>query len=233
MKNRTYKGKSVENGATSIKGQGPSPAIRWLVKKGLIRKGMRVLDYGAGKFARNADFLRSMGCKVYAYDPHNFNTKGDGFKKGKVTKRKPKGKFDVAFTCFVLNVVPAKVELQIVREVKTYADRVFHVTRHLDLVGMAEKAVLGETTNRWITDWYYDKFMQAPRAVVEAMTEYEKMKTIGDFVNYGFQTGKGKFQRLPKKTAMWRRGYQMLQDHVGQVIWADKATYEEVTHGCC
>lgn len=233
MSKRAYKGKSIENGATSIKGQGPSPAIKWLVKKGLIKKGMRVLDYGAGKFARNADYLRKLGCRVYAYDPHNFNTKGSGFAMGNVTKRKPKGRFDVAFTSFVLNVVPAKVELQIVREVETYADRVFHVHRHLDIVEMANKAILGETTNKWITDWYYDRFMKAPRSVAEAMTEYEKMSTISDFCHYGFQTGKGKFQRLPKQTTMQRRGYRMLQDHVGRIVWADKRTYEEVTHGCC
>jgi hypothetical protein len=229
--NRTYTGKSVETGATSIKGQGAAPAIKWLVKKGLIRKGMRVLDYGAGKYARNADYLRAMGCKVYAYDPHNFNTHGSGFLKGNVTKRKPTGKFDVAFTSFVLNVVPAKVELQIVREVKTYADRVFHIHRNQDIVEMAENAILGKTTNRWITSWYHNKFVQAPRACAEAMTEQEKMHTVNDFVHYGFQTGKGKFQRLPKKTAMQHRGYRILQDQVGRLIWADKKTYEEVTSG--
>jgi len=226
---RAYKGKSIENGATSIKGQGPSPALKWLVKKGHLRKGMRVLDYGAGKFARNADYLRSLGCKVYAYDPYNFNTTGSGFLKGKVTKRKPTGRFDVAFTCFVLNVVPAKVELQIVREVKTYSDCVFHVTRNLDIVTMANKAILGETNNTWITDWYYDKFMQAPRVVAESMTEYEKRRTLGNFVHYGFQTGKGKFQRLPKETAMTHRGYLMLQEQAGRILWADKETYKEVT----
>ncbi len=224
---RTYKGKSVETGATSIKGQGASPAIKWLVKKGLIRKGMLVLDYGAGKYGRNAEYLREMGCKVYAYDPHNFNVTGNGFRRGAVTKRKPTGKFHVAFTSFVLNVVPAKVELQIVREVKTYADRVFHITRHLDILEMAEKTLLGKTNNRWITDWYRDKYMRA--ACVDVMTEQEILETVGDFSHFGFQTGNGKFQRLPKKTAMWRRGYQMLQDRVGQIIWADKQTYEEVT----
>lgn len=221
---RTYKGKSVETGATSIKGQGPSPAIKWLVKKGLIRKGMRVLDYGAGKYARNADYLRAMGCGVYAYDPHNFNTEGNGFLKGKVTKRKPTGKFDVAFTCFVLNVVPAKVELQIVREVKTYADRVFHVSRNQDIVTMANATIHGDKNNTYIAEWY-DWFV--------ITGSYTYGTRVGEFCHHGFQTGKGKFQRLPKKTAMRRRGYRILQDHVGQVVWADKDTYEEVTNGYC
>ena len=222
MASRAYKGKSIENGATSIKGQGASPAIKWLVKKGLIRKGMRVLDYGAGKYGRNADYLRSIGCKVYAYDPHNHNTKGSGWLRGAVTKRKPTGKFDVAFTSFVLNVVPAKVELQIVREVEAYADQVFHIHRNQDLLEMVHETINGAKNNKYILEWY-DRF-------IEGCT-YGTL--IGDFCHHGFQTGKGKFQRLPKKTSMERRGYRMLRDSIGYIIWADKHTYEEVQRGGC
>jgi len=224
---KAYKGKSIENGSTSIKGRGASPAVRWLVKKGLIRKGMRVLDYGAGKFARNADYLRKLGCKVYAYDPHNYNTTSSGFKLGAVTKRKPRGKFDVAFTSFVLNVVPAKVEREIMREVESYADCVFHVHRNQDILQMATNALFGFKSNKWIVDWFQKKYWRAPVLPEGIELFYE----VDDFCHYGFQTGKGKFQRLPKDTTMHRRGYRVVRELSGYVVWADKRTHKEVQHG--
>ena len=36
------------------------------------------MDFGAGKFGRNADFLRANGIKCYAYDPYN-GTNVDGW----------------------------------------------------------------------------------------------------------------------------------------------------------
>jgi hypothetical protein len=53
---RFYAGKPLETGGTSIAG-GAAPPIKFLFAKGYIKPGMKVLDFGAGKYARNADFL--------------------------------------------------------------------------------------------------------------------------------------------------------------------------------
>jgi len=128
-KKRAYKGAAVEKGATSISGKA-SPAIRWLAKKGFFKKGTRVLDWGAGKSGRNADYLRALGCKVYAYDP-NHRTHGNGWQQGSVTTQEPKlgEKFDIAFSSFVLNVVRLKDERLIIRKLKARADKIIHIVR--------------------------------------------------------------------------------------------------------
>jgi len=222
MKKKTaYKGAPVEKGATSISG-GASPPIRWLVKKGLIKKGMRILDWGAGKSARNADYLRSLGCKVYAYDLHN-PTSGNGWQRGSVSARPPKSgeKFDVAFSCYVLNVVRLKDERQIVRELKEYADKVVHVTRSADdLLKMAQSALFGKTTNKWIVDWFHNKYWQAPIPLVGIELFYE----LEGFCHYGFQTGENKFQRLVKQSAMKHRGYGVVRETKSFTVYADKAS---------
>jgi len=215
---RTYKGKPIEKGATSIKGQGAAPAIRWLVEKGLIKPGMKVLDYGAGKYARNADYLRKLGCKVYAYDPFNYNTTGSGYTMGAVTKRKPHGKFDVAFSCFVLNVVPVKVEREIVREVETYADTTFHIHRNQDILKVAADTIDGIKNNKHIKEWY-SRFIEG----------YPYGTLVGAFCRHGFQTSKNKFQRLPKDTSMRRRGYRKIVNQKSHIVWADKTTAETLS----
>jgi len=223
MKKKTaYKGAPVEKGATSISG-GASPPIRWLVKKGLIKKGMRVLDWGAGKSARNADYLRSLGCKVYAYDPYN-STGGNGWQRGSVSARPPKSgeKFDVALSCYVLNVVRIADERAIIRRLKHRADKVIHITRsEKELADMATSALLGETDNPWIHDWYCQKFLNnswcfGPDKAVLA--------SIHAFCEYGFQTGKDKFQRLTTKSAMKHRGYAPVKETKSYTIFADKAS---------
>jgi len=57
-----YDGPPLESGGTSITGRAV-PYIRALI--GSLPEGSRILDYGAGKMARNADFLRAAGYKVF------------------------------------------------------------------------------------------------------------------------------------------------------------------------
>jgi hypothetical protein len=225
---QSYRGKSIEQGATSIKGRGEAPAIRWLVNKGLIKPGMKVLDYGAGKWARNADYLRKLGCKVYAYDPHNYNTNGSGYTMGAVTKRKPRGKFDVAFSCFVLNVVPKKDAESIMKDVKTFGKVTVHVVRDEDsLMRVAGRALRFETDNPHIRLWYYEQFRptvlknQGYDDCIEAGNVPELLR---DFCRFGFQTDKKKWQRAIYDTTMRRWKYRRVRRNANFRLFVDEGT---------
>lgn len=63
LEDKYYTGKPLESGGTSITG-GAAPALKALVGK-VFKRGMKVLDYGAGKYARNADYLRGEGIDTY------------------------------------------------------------------------------------------------------------------------------------------------------------------------
>ena len=71
LEDKYYTGKPLESGGTSITG-GAAPALKALVGK-VFKRGMKVLDYGAGKYARNADYLRGEGIDTFAFDPFNGN----------------------------------------------------------------------------------------------------------------------------------------------------------------
>lgn len=80
------------------------PANKHIVSyaKASVPAGGRILDYGAGRYARNAAGLREAGFEVYAFDP--FKGGGDGWTG--VTKKLPAGeKFDLVFTAYVLNKI--------------------------------------------------------------------------------------------------------------------------------
>ena len=109
-----YRGPAYESGGTALSIKSPSPGVRYMYGMGKIKKGMRVLDYGAG-FGRNAAFLRSLGVDVYAYDPFNaddrkarilMNVYTDKMADFRVSNVLPEGKFDISFTSYVLCVVP-------------------------------------------------------------------------------------------------------------------------------
>ncbi len=219
-KRANYQGEAKEKGGTALaKTAPPSPAIKWLVEKGHIKAGMKVLDYGAGN-GRNAEYLRNViGCRVYAFDPNNANTKGSGYKPGNVTSKKPRGRFDVAFSCYVLNVVRVKDERAICKALESFSDTVFHVVRpEHELVDMADNALRYRerynSPNKFIYDWYHKRFWQTggyPSAC-ESTCPVCATDRVFDFCHYGFPTGKDKFQRLVSAHAMRRRGYLALHD---------------------
>lgn len=110
----------------------------------IITPGMRVLDFGAGRHARNADYLRGKGIKCYAYDPYKA-TKGDGWEKGSVSAKLPGGLFDVVLSTYVLNTVKPDEAAIILRQAQKRGKCQIHVVRD-DLP--KDKAAKGYDTSR-------------------------------------------------------------------------------------
>jgi len=135
----------TDSRGTSIN-YGTTEAIRDLFGS-VIRPGRKVLDYGAGRFARNADWLRSRGIEVYAYDPFN-GRDVLGWGLGEVTTRPPEGHFDVGFTSYVLNVVSEADEAEILARVSALCARHYHVVRNRDLLTAAARAFPAEPSDR-------------------------------------------------------------------------------------
>ena len=150
---RYYTGKPLESGGTSIQG-GAAPAIRWLFKSGHFKEGDVILDYGAGKYGRNAEFLRNRGFKVYAYDP--FNGHSDDGWLGVSKNLPPNVKFDFAFTSFVINVVPEKIEREIIAHLKRIADDQIHLTRNRDIFDTVKKAF--KRGDKLVTGFYQEHY---------------------------------------------------------------------------
>lgn len=186
---RRYGGDPLESGGTSIAG-GAAPAIKGLFQKGAFTDAV-VLDYGAGKYARNANFLRENGIKVYAYDPYNGSPSGDGW--NETTTKKPTSKFDVGFTSFVLNVVPENVEKGIIQDLRGLCSQSYHITRNKDIFVSVKKALLrGDPT---VTNFFMNNFADEDEA---AMLEQGELpdQVIQEFCEHGVQTSRG-FQRIP------------------------------------
>jgi len=189
-KRRVYTGKPLETGGTSIQGKA-APSLKLLFNKGVFKEGDTVLDYGAGKYGRNANFLREEGFKVYAYDPFNC-TSVDGWVG--VSKKLPKGmKFDVAFTTFVLNVVPDKLENTIIREVKQHSKHQFHITRNMDIYDTIKKAL--ERKDKIVSNFFLDEFANSQEEAAFNTDKITKEMMV-KFCEFGVQTSKG-FQRIP------------------------------------
>lgn len=214
---RRYEGPPLETGKTSIKG-GAAPAIQWMTKQGIFQPGMKVLDWGAGKVARNADFLRSLGCEVFAYDPFNA-TGGDGWEMGSVAGEKPDPQqFDVGFSSFVLNVVPEHIEDEILRDMGAYTSEMYHIVRNRDIYKMAENALSGTTNNPHIVEFYLTQFADdEEKEAWEAGKVYEE--DIEAFCPFGFKSGPGKFQRIPSD--LEDKGYRILKETSGYTIYSN------------
>jgi hypothetical protein len=109
----TYKGPPFESGGTSIFAGGkPAPAISYLMNAGLLTPDMIVLDFGAGKYARNTKFLKRHGIHTVAVDPFNANGKHNVLDPKDIDLKK----FDAVFTSYVLNVVPEYIEDEILKK---------------------------------------------------------------------------------------------------------------------
>ncbi len=191
LKERRYGGASLEAGGTA-RGfrSSPAPALRKMFDAGVFEGAKKVIDFGAGS-GRNADYLRAQGLKVYAFDPHNGDAGADGWEG--VTTKPPKGKFDVGFTSFVLNVVPEDVEKQIIGSLKKICKESYHITRNLDIFNMVKKA-LGRGDPR-VTNFFLEHFADEKEA---AMLEEGTLTddVIMEFCQHGLETSSG-FQRIP------------------------------------
>jgi len=213
---RFYQGEPLETGGTSIAGN-VAPPVKDLFKKGLIKEGDTVLDYGAGKYGRNANWLREQGCNVFAFDPYN-GTTSDGWEG--VASQKPKNvphdlKFDVVFTAYVLNVVPEHIETGILQDVKRYKGKgkVYHITRNKDIFDSIKKALLrGEKT---VTNFFNRYFMDRDEATAETILDSLTDDVISEFCCFGVQTSRG-FQRIP---FLERKGYKLLRSTGGFKVY--------------
>ena len=164
----------------------PCPYINWLVTKGYIKRGQTILDYGAGH-GRNADWLRGLGFKVYAYDP--FNGKDEYGWHG-VSSILLNRKFDVVITCYVLNVVTVSTEWNILKQCRELADSEFHITRNRDIIDVVEQGMRSkdDLVRRQYDDWLHSHGNKVVGQ--DDMTRYMR------FARCGFRTSKG-YQRIP------------------------------------
>ena len=205
LEERTYKGDPLETGGTSIQGP-PSPAVRALLKDGTIKPGTKVLDYGAGTYARNANFLRENGVEVFAFDPYN-GTSTDGWEG--VSRTPPTGqKFDLAMSVFVLNVVPEHLEDEIIVKMRRFSPHQIHVTRNLDIFESVKKAL--KRQNKLVGDFFVEEFADAEqkqRYEANELTDQDIM----EFVHFGAKTSRG-FQRIP---VLDKKGFRLVRKVTG------------------
>lgn len=175
---KTYTGEPLEKGGTSISAK-VSPTVKWLFKQGHIKSGQKVLDYGAGKYSRNANWLREKGCKIYAYDPFNHND-GDPWKKDGVSNKLPRHKFDVGLSVYVLCVVRKSEEDKIIKYLSKKSKKSLYVVR-------------GDE----IKEYVKESFRKDNEVIIEfAIREMNTERPIlNRFCEYGFKTKRG-FQRL-------------------------------------
>lgn len=194
---RYYTGKPLESGGTSIASSGENreaPAVRQMIKSGIIKEGMKIMDYGSGKFGRNANYLREQGFQVYAYDPFNGVTQNEGW--GNTATTYPRNmKFDLVFTSFVLNVVPYNIEKNILQQTKSIGNKVAHIVRDMDIVVTVTKA-LNSTNANPSKNFFMNEYAVDDEELQEKLTSGTLSKDdIIDFCIYGVQTSRG-FQRL-------------------------------------
>jgi hypothetical protein len=196
----TYDGPPLESGKTSLSLEKPAPYMDRFISMGILKPGMKVLDYGAGKTARNANYLRSKGFDVIAVDPFNHN------EKLKILKDVGKGDhFDAAFTSFVLNVVPEYIEDEILKKLESLADIQCHGTRGKDLLTFLENTQSCEGfTFKWMMKNIPGKGLdeELKRFSDGSFTKEDLIK----LANFGFGTTSG-FQRL-----VWleEKGYKLI-----------------------
>lgn len=196
--NSFYTGTPLEFGDTSIANT-PSKSIQTLFHHLYKEKGRKiVLDYGAGKYARIANFLRKeLNMSVFAYDPYNYNIDHNEWKAwedGCVSNTIPPFKFDLAFTSYVLNVVPKHIEREIIEATESYSDHVIHIVRNMVIVDMVKRN-LGK--QNIVTDFIKNEY-GGPTATDEDILK---------LCEYGVQTPRG-FQRV---THLEEYGYKLIQ----------------------
>jgi hypothetical protein len=201
-----YTGEPLETGGTSIQGDA-APALRLISSN--FKKGDKILDYGAGKYGRNSNYLRKERFKVYAYDPYNgSDTNGWEY----VSKKLPSERFDVVFTCFVLNVVSDSIEDSILSSTKKLGKQEFHITRNQDIFDSVKKALLRK--DKVVYNFFTKNF--ADKEDIEAFESGDLSDdVIMAFCTYGVQTSRG-FQRIP---FLEDKGYTLMKKTSGFKIY--------------
>ena len=131
----------IDTSRTSIPGT-LAPSVKYLIDKGIIKAGMRVLDFGSGRFLRNAIPMREMGITVYAYDPLNCNDEdGDGFKDGVISGTLPdSAEIDLVLSAYVLNVLTNEQEEDCLETLSVCYSGIpqYHIVRNRDLLEIVQ-----------------------------------------------------------------------------------------------
>jgi hypothetical protein len=174
---------------------------------------MKVLDYGAGKFARNANFIRENNVKCFAYDPYNFNSlNADGWNYNSVSNIVDLSfnndkKFDIVFSCYVLNVLPKNLEEHIITEVSKLGETVFHIIRNTDIFDSIKSSIKRKDIT--VYGFYVNEF--------NGKTEPESMSDdeIMEFCKFGVQTSRG-FQRM---TYLEEYGFELISKTAGYKVY--------------
>jgi hypothetical protein len=209
-----YSGPDLEVGGTSRKGDEVAAIRDRIAKKGLLKEGDVILDFGAGRFARNANYLRSLGFKVYAYDPYNHNGK-DPWADDGVSKTLPKQKFDVVFSSYVLNVLQTKTMEKVIREMESLSTRMtFHVTRNEDVIEGVKNSIKKKSLKTLLP------FLKKNYGDTEMIETIENggMPTdaqLADLSVFGYATKDG-FQIIP---FLENYGYSKLADLTGYKVY--------------
>lgn len=186
---RVYSGNPIECGGTSIQG-GVAPALAEMYARGVFSGAKSIIDYGAGRYARNANYLREKGFRVYAYDP-NHGTDVDGYIG--ISNKLPNRRFDVGFTSFVLNVVPEYIEREIVSQLSELSRKSFHITRNRDVFDSVKKSLL--RADDTVSAFFLNHFATKKEASMLARGDIPDSVILA-FCEHGVQTTRG-FQRIP------------------------------------
>lgn len=209
-KRRRYTGDPPETGGTSTKFDSPAPGLVYIEKSGALDQAKSILDYGAGRYSRNTNYLRQQGFRVYAYDPFSGEPGADGWTE--TTTKLPRSKFDIAFTAFVLNVVPEYVEKQIISGTRKSGRLSYHITRNMDIFGLVKRALL--RGDPLITNWFMKEFATpAERKLLQSgkLTDHK----ILEFCQFGVRTSRG-FQRIPTSEDL---GLKLLKETMGWKLY--------------
>ena len=212
IKEVTYQGEPLEKGGTSIAGK----AVKYITTDfpKMLNEDDVILDYGAGKYARNADFLRENGYKVFAYDPFN-GSDVDGWEIGNVSSTLPDGvTFDFGFSSYVLNVVPESVEDSIISELDKLCNKQVHLTRNRDIIDLIKKSAVkdGNVVNEFYINQFAPKYEGAMEDLEDGQLEKE---TILAFAKFGTATSRG-FQRIP---FLEEKGFELVKNTSGQKVY--------------
>lgn len=190
---------------TAMSIETPAPGLLWLEKHHYLKsEGVKtILDYGAGH-GRNANYLRSQGFEVYAYDPCHYNEDGCWYG---VSNQKPPEHlyFDLVLTSYVLNVMTEQKQNELLAYLNHFADKAIHIVRYKDLLEQ-----LRGTKVKYIDYW---KHHNIPNLSLE------------DKAKYGFTTSRG-FQRLVDID-----GYTTSEFHINLIKDGNNyRMYEQIAH---
>jgi len=197
---KVYDGPPINSKKTSIIGDTVA-GVSMLYSAGKFNG--TIIDYGCGRIARNAEFLRGKGLKVYAYDPY-WGSNINGYEG--ISNIKPNDTFAVGFTSYVLNVVKVSDEKEILSWMSNHCNRQYHITRNKDITKMIETNLTKAGDNmvkKFFVEWFGGDLNNITQEIID------------EFSIYGTATTQG-FQRIP---ILEDYGYNLLKSTSGYKIY--------------